>query len=87
LDELWSFGHTKDEHLPWAQTDHDTDGDAWVWVALAPEWRLVVALVVGKRTPAAAHLWRERVASVTTDLSPFFTSDQWPDYRTALLHG
>ena len=86
LDELWSFVHTKDEHLPWAKTYHDTYGDAWVWVAFAPEWRLVVAFVVGKRTQAEANLLLERVAYVTTDLIPFFTSDQLPEYRTALLH-
>jgi IS1 family transposase/transposase-like protein len=86
LDELWSFVHTKDEHLAWAKTYHDTYGDAWVWVAFAPEWRLVVAFVVGKRTQAEANLLLERVAHVTTDLIPFFTSDQLPEYRTALLH-
>jgi IS1 family transposase len=53
---------------------------------LAPEWRLVVAFVVGQRTQAEAKLLLERVASVTTDLIPFFTSDQLPEYRTALLH-
>jgi IS1 family transposase/transposase-like protein len=86
LDELGSFVHTKDEHLAWAKTYHDTYGDAWVWVAFAPEWRLVVAFVVGKRTQADANLLLERVAHVTTDLIPFFTSDQLPEYRTALLH-
>jgi IS1 family transposase/transposase-like protein len=86
LDELWSFVHTKDEHLSWAKTSRDTYGDAWVWVAFAPEWRLVVAFVVGKRTQAEANLWLERVAHVTTDLIPFFTSDHLAEYRTALRH-
>jgi transposase-like protein/IS1 family transposase len=86
LDELWSFVHTTDAHLSWAKTYRDTYGDAWVWGAFAPEWRLVVAFVVGKRTQAEAHLLLERVAYVTTDLIPFFTSDQLPEYRTALLH-
>jgi IS1 family transposase len=86
LDELWRVVHTKDEHLSWANTSRDTYGDAWVWVALAPEWRLVVALVVGQRTQAEAHVLLARVAHVTTDLIPFFTSDQRPEYRTALRH-
>jgi len=85
-DELWSVVQTTDEPLAWAKTYHDTYGDAWVWVAFAPEWRLVVAFVVGKRTPAEANLLLERVAPVTTDLIPFFTSDQRPEYRTAWLH-
>jgi IS1 family transposase len=86
LDELWRVVHTKDEHLSWANTSRDTYGDAWVWVALAPEWRLVVALVVGQRTQAEANVLLARVAHVTTDLIPFFTSDQRPEYRTALRH-
>jgi IS1 family transposase len=85
LDELWSFVHTTDAHLPWVKTYHDTYGDAWVWVAFAPEWRLVVAFVVGKRTQAEANRLLERVAYVTTDLIPLFSSDQLPEYRTALL--
>jgi IS1 family transposase len=85
VDELWSVVHTKDEPLSWANTSRDTDGDAWVWGALAPEWRRVVAFVVGQRTQAAANVLRERVAPVTTDLIPCCTSDPRPAYRTALL--
>ena len=85
LDELWSVVQTQNEPLAWAKTDRDTDGDAWVWLAFAPEWRLVVAFVVGTRTPAEAPWLRERVAQVTTDLVPLLTSDPLPAYRTALL--
>lgn len=42
-----------------------------------------MAVVVGKRTQAAAKWWLERVAQVPTDLIPCLTSDQLPDYRTA----
>jgi hypothetical protein len=50
LDELWSFVHTKEDHLPFAKLYLETYGDAWVWVAFAPLWRLVLAFVIGKRT-------------------------------------
>ena len=85
-DERWSFVQTKDAQLSWAKTSRDTYGDAWVWVAFAPAWRVVVALVVGKRPQAAANLLLERVAHVTTDLIPCCTSEHLADYRTALLH-
>jgi len=58
----------------------------YVWVAFAPEWRLVVGFVVGPRTQAQANLLLERVGYVTDDHIPFFTSDPWPGYPTALLH-
>jgi hypothetical protein len=54
-DARWSVVQTTDAPLAWAKPSHDTYGDAWVGVAFAPEWRLVVACVVGKRTPAEAH--------------------------------
>lgn len=85
LDELWSFVHTKEQNLAAAKVVCETYGDAWVWVAFAPIWRLVVAFVVGKRDQASANLLLERVAYVTDATIPFFTSDQLVEYRTALL--
>ena len=86
LDELWSFVHTKEAHLPGAKLYCDTYGDAWVWIAFAPVWRLVLAFVIGKRDQTGADLLLARVAHVTDDALPLFTSDQWPAYRHALLH-
>ena len=86
LDELWSFVHTKEGHLPFAQIYCDTYGDAWVWLAFAPVWRLVLAFVVGKRIQENADLLLDRVKDVTDEHIPFFTSDQLPEYDDALLH-
>lgn len=40
LDELWSFVHTKEHHLESAKIYCATYGDAWIWLAFAPVWRL-----------------------------------------------
>jgi IS1 family transposase len=85
LDELWSFVHTKEAHLPGAKLYCATYGDAWVWIAFAPVWRLVLAFVIGKRDQANADLLLARVAHVTDHHIPFFTSDQLPEYKNALL--
>jgi len=85
LDELWSFVHTKEAHLPGAKLYCATYGDAWVWIAFAPVWRLVLAFVIGKRDQANADLLLARVAHVTDNHIPFFTSDQLPEYKNALL--
>lgn len=53
---------------------------------LGSGWRLVLAFVIGKRTQDSADLLLERVVHVTDDHIPFFTSDQLPEYRNALLH-
>jgi len=86
LDELWSFVHTKEPNLLYAKTYCETYGDAWVWVAFAPVWRLVLAFVIGKRNQDSANLLLDRVVCVTDDHIPFFTSDQLPEYENALLH-
>jgi transposase-like protein/IS1 family transposase len=86
LDELWSFVHTKEANLPCAKLYDETYGDAWVWVAFAPIWHLVVAFAVGKRTQENANLLVERVAVVSDGHVPFFTSDQLAEYPPALLH-
>jgi IS1 family transposase len=86
LDELWSFVHTKEQNLSVAKQWCETYGDAWVWLAFAPLWRLVVAFVVGKRTQENANLLLSRVNAVTDEHIPFFTSDQLSAYTSALLH-
>jgi IS1 family transposase len=86
LDELWSFLHTKEDHLLWAKLYADAYGDAWVWIAFAPVWHLVLAFVIGKRTQESANLLIDRVAFVTDEHIPFFTSDQLAEYPLALLH-
>jgi len=83
---LWSVVHTKESHLALAKRVCETSGDAWVWMACAPVWRLVLAFVVGKCTQESAHLWLRHVAHVTAQRLPWFTSAQWPEYRTALLY-
>jgi hypothetical protein len=85
LDAWWSFVPTKEAHLPGAKLYGATYGDAWVWIALAPGWRLVLAVVIGKRDQARADVLLARVAHVTEDHIPFFTSDPLPAYKHALL--
>lgn len=45
-----------------------------------------MAFVVGKRNQDIATLLLDCVAYVTDEHPPLFTSDQLPEYRTALLH-
>lgn len=71
LDELWSFVHTKEHNLPFAKIYCETYGDAWVWVAFAQEWRLVLAFVVGKRTQDNADWLLEQVDYVTDEYPVF----------------
>jgi IS1 family transposase len=86
LDELWSFVRKKEAHLTIAEKVLALYGDAWVWIAFAPAWRLAAAFVVGKRDQDNANVLLQRLHAVSCGSIPFFTSDQLPHYARALLH-
>src|SRR4029450_9584574 len=58
----------------------------WVWVALDPVTKLLVALDVGERTQAMAQRFVHHVAQVLApDCAPLFVTDGLRAYLTALL--
>ena len=78
LDELWSFVHAKEQNLSVAKYWCETYGDAWVWVAFAPLWRLVVAFVVGKRTQENANLLLDRSKALDSVRRAIYTDNGAP---------
>src|SRR5215471_12810735 len=58
----------------------------WVWVAMDPESKLVLALDVGERTLAMAQRVVHQVAQLLApDCAPLFLTDGFRAYLTALL--
>src|SRR5262249_21445413 len=58
----------------------------WVWVAMDPESKLLLALDVGHRTLAMAQLLVHHVVQVLApDCVPLFLTDGFKEYTTALL--
>jgi IS1 family transposase len=86
LDELWSFVRKKEAHLTAIEKVLMWYGDAWVWIAFVPAWRLVPAFIIGKRVQENADLLIERLKAVSCGFIPFFTSDQLAHYPHALLN-
>jgi hypothetical protein len=84
-DALWSVVPPKEAPRPGAKLYGDTAGDAWVWIALAPVWRVVLACVSGTREQAGAAGLLARVAPGPDDAMPWVTSAPWPAYRHAWL--
>jgi IS1 family transposase len=85
LDEKWSFVAKKQKRC---NPDDPADarcGDSWDHVALDPEHRLVVSVVVGKRTEENArrlvHEFHERTDGRFINL---MTSDEHSAYATAI---
>lgn len=85
LDELWTFVHTKEDHLDPVEQLLGVYGDAWTWIAFAPQCKLVVTWVVGRRTLTEAKLLIKRLKTRLDGHIPFFTSDDLPHYAEALL--
>src|SRR5215813_7370234 len=58
----------------------------WVWVAMDPERKLLLAIDVGNRTLAMAQRVLHQVAQVLApDCAPLFLTDGFREYMTALL--
>lgn len=82
LDEKWSFVTKKQKHC---QAGEDRCGDCWDHVALDAQSRLVLSVVVGKRTESNAtqvvHEMCERTDGRPLNL---ITTDEYPAYAAAI---
>jgi IS1 family transposase len=85
LDELWTFVYKKEDQLEPIEQLLNVYGDAWVWIAFSPVFKIVPAWLVGKRTLRDARKLVFRLKTATDEHIPFFTSDELPHYADALL--
>lgn len=82
FDEKWDFVAKTEKHCP---PDEAHAGDCWDHVTLDPESRLVVSLVVGKRTSEATHeLVRDFHRRTAGRIPWLITSDEYPVYAEAI---
>src|SRR5271169_1410384 len=54
LDEIWSFVYAKQRAVPFAKSAPEGAGDAWTWVAICADTKLVPSWLVGDRSGATA---------------------------------
>jgi IS1 family transposase len=86
VDEKWSFVYKKEKH----RDEHDERdlprGDNWDFVALDPDSRLVLAVVVGKRLlDHAVELLHEVKRRLAGQAPQLLTSDELSAYETAIV--
>jgi len=65
--------------------EYEDDG-SWMWVAFAPECRLIVAFVIGPRKQYVADELVELTAKCISESKPLFVSDGLKFYTKALLN-
>jgi hypothetical protein len=87
LDEMWNFitrKHACETDAAGESLPTSEDGRQWVWVSFAPEFRLMIAAIVGPRTLDTAKevvvATQARVAGI-----PAFFSDGFTCYQAALI--
>jgi IS1 family transposase/transposase-like protein len=80
LDEMWNFierKHARETDEAGESLPAGEDGRQWVWVSFAPEFRLMLAAVVGPRTRETAQevvaATKARVAGIPAFFSDGFT--------------
>jgi IS1 family transposase/transposase-like protein len=87
LDEMWNFierKHARETDAAGESLPDGEDGRQWVWISFAPEFRLMIAAVVGPRTLDTA---KEVVAATKARIAgiPAFFSDGFTCYLAALI--
>src|SRR6267142_7084772 len=87
LDEMWNFiarKHACETDAAGESLPDGEEGWQWVWVSFAPEFRLMIAAVVGPRTLDTA---KEVVAATKARVAgtPAFFSDGFTCYLAALI--
>lgn len=71
LDEMWSFVQQK-------------ANKQWLWLALNPVNKQIIAFHVGSRSGTDADLFRAKIPLIFKQQAGFF-SDYWPAYRQAFI--
>ena len=88
LDELFALlSAVKDGEVSGAEAIARLErAPQWVWAAMDPESKLLLALDVGDRTLAMAQRFVHHVTQVLApDCAPLFLTDGFREYMTALL--
>jgi hypothetical protein len=88
LDELYALlSAVKDGTVSEAEAIERLErSPQWVWVAVDPESKLLLAIDVGARTLAMAQRVVHQVAQILApDCAPLFLTDGFREYMTALL--
>jgi hypothetical protein len=88
LDELFALrSAVKDGEINEAEASERLErSPQWVWVAMDPESKLLLATDVGDRTRAMAQRLVHHVTQVLApDCAPLFLTDGFREYLTALL--
>jgi transposase-like protein/IS1 family transposase len=84
-DEIWSFVGCKQKTKERLSKDGDTLGDAYTFVAIERNTKLILAWHLGHRTYEDTVIFAEKLARATYDHSFQISTDGFPAYRDAIV--
>ncbi len=85
-DEIWSFVYAKEKNVEYSdKSKEDGAGDAWTWVGIDADTKLVVSFLVGNRDAASANDFMHDVAARLRNRVQL-TTDGFKPYLKAVEH-
>ena len=87
LDEMWNFirrKHARETSNAGESLPDGDDGQQWLWISYAPEYRLMLSAIVGPRTLETAQELIAATAAIVRGVPAFF-SDGFTCYFAALV--
>ena len=84
LDEKWSFVSKKEKNTDPADPADARKGEQWDFVAIDPDSRLVLSVVVGKRLRDNAEALLRDVKGRLAGVPSLVTTDEWSSYPEAI---
>jgi IS1 family transposase/transposase-like protein len=84
LDEIWSYVAKKEGHKWMHEMDNERIGDAYTYIALERDSKLVVAWHLGKRNAAETNAFIAKLANITPRSRLQISTDGWTSYPSAI---
>jgi len=85
-DEIWSFVEMKEKTKKRQGIERDGVGDAWTFIAIERDTKLILAWHLGRRTAADTVAFTEKIANATADHSFQISTDGFTPYKDAIAH-
>ena len=83
-DEIWSFVQKKEAKRAYGDKNFHNIGDAWTFIGIERNTKLVLAFHLAKRNTMATCQFVEKLARATSDQRFQLTTDGWVGYNYAV---
>jgi IS1 family transposase/transposase-like protein len=84
VDEVWGFVGKKEKRRVYGDKDFHYIGDAWTFIGIERNTKLVLAFELGKRNTESARRFMEKLAKATWDSKYQLTTDGFAPYLEAV---